>query len=319
MQATFKVYRKDPEKDGKPGYSSHTVDLPENATVIDGLMKIRDEVDGTLAFRASCLRGYCGECSMRVNFKASLACAAKVSAFAKKNQEIQLDPLRNIPVVKDLVFDMDAFMWNKIKAVQPWLEPGETPSKGETRIPDSEMQRLRTAMSCYYCGFCDEGCTVLPVDFDFLGPAALTKAYRLVFDPRDTKGRERLKILEKPKGIWDCTHCFEANEHCPRGIGPTERILDLRDRAFREGITNPKVARHHESFARSVKESGWLDEGRLAVESEGLTNLKGLAALLPTAIKALVRGKAPLPYVHRKRPGADQIKRIFDKAEETKK
>jgi hypothetical protein len=93
----------------------------------------------------------------------------------------------------------------------------------------------------------------------------------------------------------------------------------MRDRAFREGITNPKVARHHESFARSVKGSGWLDEGRLAVESEGLTNLKGLAALLPTALKAMIKGKAPLPYLHPKRPGAHQIKRIFDKAEESKK
>jgi succinate dehydrogenase / fumarate reductase iron-sulfur subunit len=256
---------------------------------------------------------------MRVNSKACLACAARVAPLAKKSQEIQLDPLRNIPVIKDLVFDMDAFLWNKIKAVKPWLEPEEGASNGESRIPDADMQKLRTVMSCYYCGLCDEGCTVLPVDFDFLGPAALTKAYRFVFDPRDRAGKERMKILEKPKGVWDCTHCFEANEHCPRSIAPTDRIFDMRDRAFREGITNPKVARHHESFARSVKGSGWLDEGRLAVESEGLTNLKGLAALLPTALKAMIKGKAPLPYLHPKRPGAHQIKRIFDKAEESKK
>jgi succinate dehydrogenase / fumarate reductase iron-sulfur subunit len=171
-------------------------------------------------------------------------------------------------------------------------------------------------MSCHYCGLCDEGCTTLPVDFDFLGPAALTKASRFVSDPRATDVGERLKILEGAKGIWDCVHCFEADEHCPRGIQPTQRIVALRDLAFKRGITNEKVARHHKSFAASVKESGWVDEGRLAIEAEGLTNIPGLLKLLPTAVKAVVRGKAPMPYVHARRPGADRIRRIFEKGEQ---
>ena len=171
-------------------------------------------------------------------------------------------------------------------------------------------------MSCYYCGLCDEGCTALPVDFDFLGPAALTKAARFVFDPRAEDTRARLRILEGPKGIWDCVHCWEASEHCPRGIAPTHRIVAMRDLAFKLGITNEKVARHHKSFAASVKESGWVDEGRLAIESEGLTNIPGLMKLLPTAVRAARRGKAPIPYVHPKRPGADRIKQIFEKGEQ---
>lgn len=319
MQITFKVYRKDPEGNGKPGRSEYTVDLSDDATVMDGLLKIRDELDGTLAFRASCLRGYCGECTMRISGKGTFACTAKVSAFTKKGPEITLDPIRNVPVIKDLVYDWDAFLWNKIKAVKPWLEPREGPANEEHRLPDAVMKDLRQVMSCYYCGLCDEGCTVLPVDFDFLGPAALTKAYRVAFDPRDRDGRERLRIAEQPKGVWDCVHCFEASEHCPRGIAPTERILALRDKAFQMGISHEKVARHHRSFAASVKDSGWVDEGRLAVESEGLTNIKGLMKLLPTAAKALLRGKAPLPYVHSKRPGADRIKKIFEKGERERK
>lgn len=318
MQVTFKVYRKDPEKDNKPGRSDYTVEIAEDATVMDGLLKIRDEIDGTLAFRAACLRGYCGECTMRVNFKACFACTAKVSTFTKKSPEILLDPLRNIPVIKDLVFDWDAFLWNKIKAVKPWLEADEASTNGENLLPDSTMQEIRKVMSCYYCGLCDEGCTVLPVDFNFLGPAALTKGYRFAFDPRDKNRMERLSVLQQPKGIWDCVHCFEASEHCPRGIAPTERIMAVRDKAFEVGITNAKLARHHRSFATSVKESGWLDEGRLALETEGLTNGKGLMKLLPTVAKAVLRGKAPLPYLHPKRPGADKVKRIFEKAEEPK-
>jgi len=317
MQVTFKVYRKDPETDGKPSRSNYAVEVAENTTVLDGLFKIRDELDPTLAFRASCLRGYCGECMVRVNGSARFTCTAKVSAYTQKGPEISLDPLRNVPVIKDLVFDWNAFMWNKMRAVRPWLEPQETGN--DQPVPDKSMQDLRKAMSCYYCGMCDEGCTVLPVDFNFLGPAALTKAYRFVFDPRDKDSRERLKLLEGPKGMWDCVHCFEADEHCPRGIEPTKRILALRDEAFKVGITNDKVARHHASFAASVKESGWVDEGRLAIESEGLTNLKGLVKLLPTALRAMVRGKAPIPYLHSKRPGADRIKRIFQKGEGEKR
>ena len=319
MEVTFKVYRKDPEKDGKPGRSNYTIDIPEDATVLDGLLKIRDEIDSTLAFRASCLRGYCGDCMVRVSGRARLSCVAKVTTFTQKAPEISLDPLRIVPVIKDLVFDWDAFMWNKIRAVQPWLEPKEPASDGENLIPDAAMKDLRKVMSCYYCGMCDEGCTVLPVDFNFLGPAALTKAYRFAFDPRGKETRERLKILEEPKGIWDCVHCYEADEHCPRGIEPTKRIIALRDLAFKLGITNEKVARHHKSFAASVKESGWLDEGRLAIESEGLTNIKGLMKLLPIAARAMARGKAPIPYLHPKRPGADKIKKIFEKGEQETK
>ncbi len=317
MQVTFDVYRKDSGPDAQPWRSTYDVDLPEHATVTDGLLKIRDEIDGTLSFRASCLRGYCGECLTKIGRGNRFACTARVAAVGASGP-IVLNPVRVVPVIKDLVFDWDAFMWNKIKAVKPWLE-AEDVDDGETVISDAAMKDLRKTMSCYYCGLCDEGCTALPEDFHFLGPAALTKAYRFVFDPRDTQTSERLKILERPKGIWDCVHCFEASEHCPRGIEPTERIIAMRDLAFKTGITNDRVARHHMSFAASVKESGWVDEGRLAVESEGLTNIPGLIKLLPTAMKAVARGKAPIPYLHPKRPGADRIKRIFEKGEQNAK
>ena len=113
------------------------------------------------------------------------------------------------------------------------------------------------------------GGSVSPFDNTFLGPAALTKAYRFLADPRDGARAHRLRGLGEPRGMWDCVHCYEADEHCPRGIDPTHRILDLREMAIgmgiKSGATNPQVARHYESFAASVKKSGWLDEGRLAL------------------------------------------------------
>ena len=92
--------------------------------------------------------------------------------------------------------------------------------------------------------------------------------------------------------------------------------MELRDKAFQLGIQNPRAARHHYSFVDSIKKSGVLDEGKLALESEGLTNVKGLMHLLPTAARALRRGKAPIPYLHPKSPGAPQVRRIIEKAEE---
>lgn len=320
MQASFSIYRKEPGEGSKPGRSNYTVELPEDATVMDALLKIRDEQDPTLGFRGSCLRGYCGDCTTRVNGKAIFTCTGKVAEIAKKGPaEISVEPIRNMPVVKDLIQDWDAFLWNKIDVLKPWLEPNGAADGAEPQIPDAAMAKVRQAMSCFYCGLCDEGCTVLPVDFNFVGPAALTKASRFLFDPRDHAIRDRLRILERPKGMWDCVHCFEASEHCPREIAPTERIMDMRDEAFRYGITNEKVARHHHSFHASVKRTGWVDEGRLAIESEGLTNFKGLMRLLPTAAKAMARRKAPIPYLHHKRPGHDQITRIIEKAETKEK
>ena len=318
MEVTYKVHRKDPENGGESSYSTYKVDLPEDATVLEGLQKIRDEQDDTLAFRASCCQGYCGECAVRINYSAKLTCATKIGAVTKKAPEILCDPVRNIPVIKDLVFDMDKFSWDKMAAMKPWMEPDEEFAPTENLVPESEMAGVRKTMSCYQCGLCDEGCAVLPVNFDFLGPAAMVKSYRFVMDPRETgaKMEARMKVVEQPQGLWDCVHCYEADGKCPRGLAPSTKIMEIRDVAFKEGIKHEKVARHHASFINSVKQTGWLDERKLAMETEGLTNVTGLMKLLPTAVRALRRGK--MPGRHEKRPGADQIKRILEKAEDSK-
>ena len=127
--------------------------------------------------------------------------------------------------------------------------------------------------------------------------------------------KQRLEHLSQKRGMWDCVHCYEATEHCPKGIDPTDKIMSLRDKAIKWGIGPPRVVRHNDSFAASVKSSGWLDEGRLAIETEGFLNVPGLLKLMPTALKALAHHKAPLPFLHHKRPGAKHIKRIFKRWE----
>ena len=318
MQVTFKIRRYDAATDGKGEHQSYSLDVDEDTTVLDALVQIRDEHDGTLSFRGSCRSGFCGDCTMRINGKGKVICRTPVSK-AVKDGEITAEPIRLVNVLKDLVYDQDAFLFDKYREVKPWIERSDAEPEGEYLIPNETIQDLRKVMSCTMCGLCDEGCTVLVVDRSFLGPAALTKAYRVVKDPRDTKIEGRLKDLSAKRGMWDCTHCFEATEHCPKYIDPTDRIFALRDEAIRRNIGTPRVSRHNDSFAVSVKSSGWLDEGRLAVETEGLMNPVGLFRLLPTALKAIRRGKAPIPFKHSKRPRADRIKRIFEKWEATKK
>jgi len=322
MDVTFKIKRFDPDSEVKIEDREYTVNVDKNASLLDALIQVREEQDGTLAFRAGCRAGFCGDCTMNVNGKGAVTCRTPVSKGIKgaKDGPIELAPLKQVKIVKDLMYDADTFHWAKFKAVEPWVEMAASPKDAEHVMSNEVVQDLREAMSCTQCGLCDTGCTVIDVDKTFLGPAALTKAYRVVFDTRDNRTGDRLEKLSMKKGMWDCTHCFEASEHCPKHIEPTDRIFAMHDKAIKNEAGPPSVVNHYKSFAASVKSKGWLDEGRLAIETEGYTNVKGLLKLLPFAIKAGIKGKRPMPYIfHKKRPGAERIKRIFDKWEDNGK
>ena len=318
MEVKIDVKRYDNVTNGKGSSQSYTLNIEGNSTLLDALIQIREDQDPTLSFRGSCRTGFCGDCTMNVNGKGGITCRTTVSKAWKKAEDgaISMGPLKLAKVSKDLIYDAEGFHWDKLKTVEPWIDPVDPPSDGEHLVSNDEVQDLRSVMSCTQCGLCDQGCTVLVVDKTFVGPAALTKAYRAVFDSRDSRTRERLEKLSLRQGMWDCTHCFEASEHCPKFIEPTDRIFALHDKAIKAEAGPSKVVNHYKSFAASVKAHGWLDEGRLAIETEGYTNVKGLMKLLPFAAKAGLKGKRPLPYMlHRKRPGANRIKRIFEKWE----
>lgn len=315
MQITLNIARKDPGTNGeKPTFQAYQVDVNENATVLEAMLQVRDEQDPTLSFRGSCQSGYCGECTMRISGKGRLACVQPVKDAIKKD-EVKVEPIRNIPVLKDLVMDMETFLFSKYRQIDPGVRPTSVP-EGLYQLDDAQLEPLRHAMTCNMCGLCDEGCAVIVVDKDFMGPTALNRAYRHVFDPRDGATAARMQKLNGPKGVWDCCHCYEANSHCPLDIDPTDRIFDMRDLSYRRGLNNNRrVERHHQSFVRSVKETGHLNEGKIAIATEAAEGMANLFTLLPTAVQAWRRGKLPNPLTHKKRPGAEQIKRIFEKVE----
>ena len=309
MEITLKVRRQDPQSGGESSQQSYQLDVPPNSTVFDALAQAREEQDGSLAFRGTCSRGFCGDCVMRANGRLTLMCMLRVERIVRDGQ-ITVEPAPYARAVRDVQIDNQAFLWDKYRSVQPWIRTNGAPPAA---VSEAAMAEVRTAMRCTVCGLCDFGCTVIDVDTSFLGPAALTKAYRFLVDPRDTATKERLREMGEPRGMWDCVHCWEASEHCPYGIDPTHRIMDMRDLAYREGVRsgtqNPQVARHTNSFEKSVSTSGWLNERQLALDSEGVV---GSLKYMGTALRMLRRGKLTV-MPHKKRPGATEIGLIFQR------
>ena len=317
MQTKLRVKRYDPE--GSEPVSSvqeYDLEVPEHYTVLDALIKVREEVDPSLALRCSCRASICGSCAMTVNDTARLVCKTKLRDVGPDGQPVSVEPMRNQRVVKDLVVDLQLF-GGKIRAVEPYLQPKGPEPEDEYIAPNDAMLNLLPAMGCIMCGACVSACTVLEVDSNFLGPAALAKAYRFVADPRDQADHQRAETLQESGGVWDCTRCYYCVEACPKGVAPMDRIMELRETLMEMGFTNTVGARHVESFAGSVAHTGWLDETMLAVDSWGKANVPKLLSQAPLGLRVFVRGKFPMPGpFHKKRPGAENVGRIFKRFEQ---
>ena len=314
MQVPVKIRRFDPEADSPASYwAEYRVEVDQFTTVLDTLINIREDMDGTLSLRCSCRSAICGSCAMRINGHASLACKTRVSNLSPNGEEITVEPMGVMPVVKDLVVDMTPF-WNKVREVEPWLQPEGPEPEGEYLAPNEDMLHLAGVMDCIMCGACVSDCTVLEVDPEFMGPAALAKAYRFVADPRDAQDDSRLKALSEYTGIWDCTRCYECVQVCPKGVAPMERIMSLRDRAMAAGYDGKVGARHTDAFIELVGHSGWLDELKLPIKTVGLLNLPGMLNMAPVGLRALLKGKMP-PIMHKMLPNVENVRRIFKRLE----
>jgi len=307
LEAQIKVKRFNPENESESFFQEYSIDVTEDSTILDGLIKIREEIDGTLALRCSCRASICGSCSMKVNGSAKLVCKTRIKEVSPEGEPVTVEPMGNFPVIKDLVTDMDLF-WSKVKSVDPYVKTNFEP-EAEHIASNESMTHLLGVMNCIMCGACVSECTALEVDPAFTGPAALAKAYRFVADPRDEDKKSRLGKLNENTGVWDCSRCLACVEVCPKDVAPMERIVKMRDLAIEEGYTNTSGYRHTESFSDSIKKHGRLDETRLALESTGLLNISGLIDLAVIGIKSLFKGKIPPPLPHKPKD-ADKVTSI---------
>ncbi len=312
MEQTLRVKRYDPENPESEGYQEYTVDVAETTTILDALLTVREDVDGTLSMRCSCRASICGSCAMRVNGQAKLVCKTRVNSVSPNGETVTIDPLGNLPVIKDLVVEFKPF-WDKMNAVKPYLQPEGVVPVAEYLASDEDMAHLVGVVNCIQCGACVSDCTVLEVDPSFLGPAALAKAYRFVKDPRDGHQKDRLGALNESSGVWDCTRCMQCVEVCPKDVDPMGRIMLMRDMAMESGFNNTSGSRHTDSFAKSVKKNGRLDEAKLAIDSMGMFNVPAMLDSAPVGIRAMMKGK--FPWKAHKSSEPEKVKRVFEKIE----
>ncbi|MEK6276602.1 MAG: 2Fe-2S iron-sulfur cluster-binding protein [Actinomycetota bacterium] len=354
---TLKIRRYKPEEGQGPYWEEFKVELEASLSVLDGILQAKDRDDGSIGVRCSCRAAICGSCGMKINGESGLACKTQIGhAHAHANRRnggtgdrgtpgsaaedvprpIVIEPMGNMPVIKDLVTDMESTHWAKIRRVTPWLLPAGDPPEREYIVPPESMIDITQSMACIQCGACVSACLSMEADPDFIGPAALAKAYRFVGDPRDAETRERLyDLAQDPHGIYDCTHCFGCIDACPKGVAPMDQIMRLRRLAGHDhGIDDENNGHRHETaFVKIIERKGTLDESLLLQESyaQGIKGkliprkrtIKGLLGSIPTAIRGLRTGKMRslpklIPGVHHKLPdGAqDEVQQIYEHAEE---
>jgi succinate dehydrogenase / fumarate reductase, iron-sulfur subunit len=310
---TLKIRRYSPETGEAAYWESFDVTLEGHQSVLEGILQAKDRYDGSIGIRCSCRAAICGSCGVRINGRPSLACHTHLDEAAKmgygigwgddsdegvKTPVIEVEPMGNMPVLKDLIVDMDAVHWKKMQRVTPWLIPDGPPPEREYIVPKEAMVDVTQTMACIQCGCCVSDCLSMEVDPEFIGPAALAKAYRFVGDPRDGQRFERLKDLsEDPHGIYDCTHCFNCIEACPKGVAPMSQIMRLRRVASADFEIEDRNNgyRHEHAFVKNIERNGLLHEADLLPDSYGgkfhPRAAPELFRSLPAILKAVQRGK----------------------------
>jgi fumarate reductase iron-sulfur subunit len=203
--------------------------------VLDGLNHVKDRLDGTLSYRSSCRMGICGSCGMTVNGEPKLACATFLDDYAPG--PVRVEPLRNFPVIRDLVVDLGDFM-QKLVRVKPWIVRSvERPlADGEFLQSPEEMDEYKQFSMCINCMLCYAACPIYGLDPKFIGPAAIALAQRYNLDSRDEGASERLEILSEHEGIWGCTFVGECTKVCPKNVNPAGAIQRYKLNAALESV-----------------------------------------------------------------------------------
>lgn len=329
MQVQFKVIRQ--EQITSPKIQTYVLDVDPSSTILDCLNRIKWEQDGTLAFRKNCRNTICGSCAMRINGRSALACKENVrSELARLDQiaqaqgvtsqsadqlpEITLAPMGNMPVIKDLVVDMQSF-WGNLQAIDPYISTAgrQLPEREFLQSPE-ERSRLNQTGNCILCGACYSECNAREVDSSFVGPHALAKAYRMVADSRDQQTEERLEKYNRgTEGVWGCTRCYYCNTVCPMGVAPLDQIGKIKEKILdRKDAQSSRSIRHRKVLIDLVKQGGWIDERKfgLRVVGNSFKDLKGLASLGPLGIRMIASRKFPLGFDRSE--GTDTVRSLIE-------
>lgn len=320
MQVNFKILRQ--TQNASPTLQTYTLDVKEGNTILECLNRIKWEIDGSLAFRKNCRNTICGSCAMRINGRSALACKenvgnelAKLSTHPRSEiPEITIAPMGNMPVIKDLVVNMQSF-WDNLEAVEPYVSTASriVPQREFLQTPE-ERSRLDQTGNCIMCGACYSECNAREVNPDFVGPHALAKAQRMVRDSRDGITETRLENYNQgTQGVWGCTRCYMCNAVCPMEVAPMDQIGQIKQEILaRKDDQQTRQIRHRKVLINLVKEGGWIDERKFGLQVVGnyFRDLKGLLSLGPLGLRMLVRGKLPMGF--EPSAGVSQVRSLIE-------
>ena len=228
MFLKLKIFRYDPETNKEPYYQTYEVEADPMDRLLDCLNRIRWEQDPTLSFRMSCGHGVCGSDGMRINGICGLACQKLVRSF---KEEVLIEPLPVFKVVKDLVVDLGPF-FEKYQSIKPYLITQTPPSDTERKQSPGEHERFEEAIRCILCACCTASCPVNQnrETENYVGPAALVRAFRYLFDSRDEASEERTALLDHKDRAWGCQTMWKCTEVCPKEIPVTREIGQTKKR-----------------------------------------------------------------------------------------
>ena len=224
MNATVRIHRFNPEKDKKPYWAEYALEVDPRDRVLDLLNRIKWEVDGSLTYRRSCAHGICGSDAMLINGRNRLACKVLVQDLGPR---ITVEPIRGLPVEKDLLVDMKPF-FESYEAVLPFFI-NDDPAPARERLQSPEQRAVfDDTTKCILCAACTTSCPIFWVNGRYIGPAAIVNAHRFIFDSRDKGASERLSAMNQTTGVWRCRTAYNCTEACPRDIPVTQAIEEVK-------------------------------------------------------------------------------------------
>jgi len=224
----FRIYRY--KQDGtRPHYDTFPIEVKPDEYVLDAVERIWAKHDRSLVFRHACHHAACGACGMRVNGREKLTCITSIESVTTDGGTVTVEPLRNLPVVSDLLVDMASFYSKMEQAQFVSVRAAEPMVDVSTRQPAAHPEPAVRFENCLECGICVSACPISGTDPDYLGPAALAAIERMVKEPRcDVNVSSLLKLADNEHGLWRCHTAFECSEVCPSNVDPAALMMALR-------------------------------------------------------------------------------------------
>ncbi len=228
----LRVRRYNPEKDAAPWWGEYTLEgVSPTDSVLDLLHQVKWKIDGTLSLRRSCAHGVCGSDNMLINGRNALACKMLVARLANGESpvKIQVEPMLGLPVLKDLIVDMEPFFEHYRSVLPFFINDSAPPADGRERLQSPEDRaKFDDTTKCILCAACTTSCPSFWADGRYVGPAAIVQAHRFIYDSRDEAYEERLNIMAEQFGVWRCRTIFNCTNACPRDIEVTKAIAEVK-------------------------------------------------------------------------------------------